>query len=257
MLSVISPAKSLNFESISKKTESSLPLFLSKSKEIIEVVKKLNNKQIIDLMSVSQDLAQLNFDRFQNWSLPFNEENAKQAVFSFNGGVYKGLDINTFCSKDLRYAQNHLRIISGLYGLLKPLDLIQPYRLEMGTKLSIKASKNLYDFWKETITDSINQEIEKNRHQYLLNLASNEYFSSIDQKNINAEIINPVFKDFKNGEYKVISFFAKNARGLMASYQLKNKINSLDDLKAFNEQGYYYSEKMSLKSNLVFIRDTQ
>ena len=166
MLSVISPAKSLNFESISKEIESSYPSHLSKSQEIIEVVKKLNDKQIKDLMNISQDLAQLNYDRFQNWSLSFNEDNAKQAVFSFNGGVYKGLDVNTFSQQELSYAQKHLRIISGLYGLLKPLDLIQPYRLEMGTKLSVKASNNLYNFWKETITNSINKDLEKNGHQF-------------------------------------------------------------------------------------------
>jgi uncharacterized protein len=257
MLTIISPAKSLNFDNLNKEVNSSLPNFLNQSSEIISVVKKLDNNELMSLMSISNDLAQLNYDRFQSWSLPFNKDNSKQAVFSFNGDVYKGLDVDTFSDEDLDYSQNHLRILSGLYGLLKPLDIIQPYRLEMGTKLSINGSKNLYDFWKETITESVNQEIKDKGHKYLLNLASNEYFNSIDKKKINAEIIYPVFKDFKNGEYKVISFYAKKARGLMSRYHIKNKVETLEDIKSFNEQGYYFSSEMSENNKIVFIRDSQ
>lgn len=257
MLTIISPAKSLNFDNLNKEVNSSLPNFLNQSNEIISVVKKLDNNELMSLMSISNDLAQLNYDRFQSWSLPFNKDNSKQAVFSFNGDVYQGLDIDTFSDEDLDYSQNHLRILSGLYGLLKPLDIIQPYRLEMGTKLSINGSKNLYDFWKETITESVNQEIKDKKHKYLLNLASNEYFNSIDKKKINAEIIYPVFKDFKNGEYKIISFYAKKARGLMSRYHLKNKVETLDDIKSFNDKGYYFSPEMSENNKIVFIRDSQ
>ena len=257
MLTIISPAKSLNFNDLNKEVKSSVPNYLNQSQEIISIIKQLENKELMDLMSISQDLAQLNYDRFQNWSLPFNTNNSKQAVFSFNGGVYQCLDIDTFNNDDLDYCQNHLRILSGLYGLLKPLDLIQAYRLEMGTKFSINGTKNLYDFWKETITNSINQEIKDQGHKYLLNLASNEYFNSIDEKKINAEIIYPVFKDFKNGEYKIISFYAKKARGLMSRYHIKNKVETLEDIKSFNEQGYYFSSEMSENNKIVFIRDSQ
>lgn len=257
MLTIISPAKSLNFDDLNKDVNSSLPNYLSQSQQIISVIKKLNNKELMDLMSISNDLAQLNFDRFQNWTLPFNKENSKQAVFSFNGDVYQGLDINTFTNEDLDYSQDHLRILSGLYGLLRPLDIIQPYRLEMGTKLSINGAKNLYDFWKETITSSLNQEIKDKGHKYILNLASNEYFNAIDKKKVNADIIYPVFKDFKNGEYKIISFYAKKARGLMSSYHLKNKIETLEDIKSFNDGGYYFSPDMSENNKVVFIRDSQ
>jgi len=255
MLTIISPAKSLNFEGLTQKISYSLPNKLKKSEEIISVLKELDQQKLMKLMSISNDLALLNYERFQNWSLPFNEDNSKQSVFCFNGDVYQGLDVKTLNNKDLNFCQNHLRILSGLYGLLKPLDLIQPYRLEMGTKISISGSKNLYDFWKKAITDSLNEEIKQNNHKYLLNLASNEYFKSIDKKSLKAEIINPVFKDFKNGEYKVISFFAKKARGMMARYHIQNKVNSLDDLKSFNENGYYYCSELSENNKLVFIRD--
>lgn len=257
MLSIISPAKSLNFDSLNEKITSTIPVNLEKSQKIIDVVKKYDKNKLMDLMSISNDLAQLNKDRFQQWSLPFNNKNAKQSVFCFDGDVYQGLDVKTINDKDLEYCQQNLRILSGLYGLLKPLDLIMAYRLEMGTKLSVNGSKNLYDFWKKSITETLNKDLKQSGHKYLLNLASNEYFKSIDKKTVKAEIINPVFKDFKNGEYKVISFFAKKARGLMARYQIQNKVNTIEDLKSFNQNGYYFSSEMSKDNGLVFIREAQ
>lgn len=257
MLSIISPAKSLNLDDISADISKSKPIFSNRSQQIINVLKSFDIIGIQKLMNISQNLAELNFNRFKQWNSDFDDKSAKQAIFTFTGDVYKGLEIETFNNTQLQYAQKNLRILSGLYGLLKPLDLIQAYRLEMGTKLSINSYKNLYDFWSDDITKELNQEIESNKHEYLLNLASNEYFNAIDKKSIKATIVNPVFKDFKNGNYKIISFYAKKARGLMAKYQLKNEISTIDEIKAFNENGYYFNQDMSNDTNLVFVRDQQ
>ena len=257
MLSIISPAKSLNFEKENKEISHTLPILTDKSQQVVNVLNKLDLKQFMKLMSISENLAQLNVDRIANWKLPFTLKNSKQAVFAFTGDVYVGLNANEFTKDDLSYSQSSLRILSGLYGLLKPLDLIQAYRLEMGTKISVVNSKNLYDFWKEDITRTLNEDLKVHQHNYLLNLASNEYFKVIDKQKINADIINPVFKNYKNGEYKVISFFAKKARGLMAAYQIKNKVKTLDDIKSFNSDGYYFSPEMSENNSLVFLRDVQ
>lgn len=254
MISVVSPAKSLNFDDSSSVKMFSQCSFLKKSQLLVNDLKKYSPKQISDLMKISDKLAVLNADRYNNWSLPFNERNAKQAAFAFKGDVYIGLEIDSFSKDDLNYAQDHFRILSGLYGLLKPLDLIQAYRLEMGTSFQNKRGKNLYEFWNSSITKHLNKELELSKSQYLLNLASNEYYKVILPKTLNATVITPVFKDWKNGRYKIISFFAKKARGMMAAYQLKNKIKNPEDLKGFDTAGYTFNDDMSQGNQLVFTR---
>ena len=254
MISVVSPAKSLNFDDSSSVKIFSQCSFLKKSQLLVNDLKKYSPKQISDLMKISDKLAVLNADRYNNWSLPFNERNAKQAAFAFKGDVYIGLEIDSFSKDDLNYAQDHFRILSGLYGLLKPLDLIQAYRLEMGTSFQNKRGKNLYEFWNSSITKHLNKELELSKSQYLLNLASNEYYKVIHPKTLNTTVITPVFKDWKNGRYKIISFFAKKARGMMAAYQLKNKIKNPEDLKGFDTAGYTFNDDMSQGNQLVFTR---
>ncbi|MBJ10103.1 MAG: peroxide stress protein YaaA [Flavobacteriales bacterium] len=254
MISIVSPAKSLNFDDSCSVKMYSQCSFLKDSQLLVNDLKKYSQKQISDLMKVSDKIGLLNADRYKNWSLPFNEGNSKQAVFAFQGDVYQGLEIDSFSEDDLIYAQDYFRILSGLYGLLKPLDLIQPYRLEMGTSFKNKRGKNLYDFWNTRITELLNKELELSKSQYLLNLASNEYYKVIQPNGLNATVITPIFKDFKNGQYKIISFFAKRARGMMASFHLKNKINNPEDLKSFNMAGYTFNDDMSNDNQLVFTR---
>lgn len=254
MLIVISPAKTLDFEQKAPIDLFSDNDFLTSSEKLINKLKKLSAKELSKLMSISEDLARLNQERFANWSLPFTKENAKQALFAFKGDVYVGLDAASLNEKEILYAQDHLRILSGLYGVLRPLDLMQPYRLEMGTKLKIRRDNNLYAFWGECLTNKINESLKAQGDSILINLASNEYFKSLDKKKLKAEIITPVFKDFKNGEYKMISFFAKKARGLMSRFILKNELTKIDDLKHFDEDGYFYSESESNSNQLVFLR---
>ena len=254
MISIVSPAKSLNFDGSCSIKMYSQCSFLRDSQLLVNDLKKYSPKQISDLMKVSDKIGLLNADRYKNWSLPFNEGNSKQAVFAFQGDVYQGLEIDSFSEDDLIYAQDYFRILSGLYGLLKPLDLIQPYRLEMGTYFKNKRGKNLYDFWNTRITELLNKELELSKSQYLLNLASNEYYKVIQPNGLNATVITPIFKDFKNGQYKIISFFAKRARGMMASFHLKNKINNPEDLKSFNMAGYTFNDDMSIDNQLVFTR---
>ena len=205
-------------------------------------------------MNISKDLGLLNASRYQNYKTPFNQENAKQAIFAFTGDVYKGLDAKSLTSNTIDYAQAHLKILSGLYGILKPLDLIQAYRLEMGTKISINNSISLYDFWSNKITSELSSNLENTNSQFLLNLASNEYSKSINMKLLNTKVITPIFKDWKNGQYKIISFFAKKARGLMSNFVLENKIKNQNDLKAFDSGGYIYNEDFSTEKSLVFTR---
>ena len=254
MISIVSPAKSLNFDDSCSVKMYSQCSFLKDSQLLVNDLKKYSPKQISDLMKVSDKIGLLNADRYKNWSLPFNEGNSKQAVFAFQGDVYQGLEIDSFSEDDLIYAQDYFRILSGLYGLLKPLDLIQPYRLEMGTSFKNKRGKNLYNFWNTRITELLNKELELSKSQYLLNLASNEYYKVIQPNGLNATVITPIFKDFKNGQYKIISFFAKRARGMMASFHLKNKINNPEDLKSFNMAGYTFNDDMSIDNQLVFTR---
>lgn len=254
MLTVISPAKSLDFENPVPSTKTTKPRFLKQSQQIIDQTKKLAPQDIASLMKLSDKLALLNYDRFQNFKTPFTKKNARASVFAFRGDVYLGLDADSLTNDDLDFAQQHLRILSGLYGVLRPLDLIQAYRLEMGTRLENNAGKNLYDFWGESLNQSIEKELKKSDSQVLVNLASNEYFKAIKAKNLSHQIITPVFKDFKNGQYKVISFFAKKARGLMSRYIIQNRIDQPEDLKSFNLGGYKISKKLSSEKEIVFTR---
>ncbi len=250
---VISPAKSLDFETKVPTKQYTTPNFLSEAEKLNGVLKKKSPKNISELMSISDKLAQLNWQRNQDWDLPFTIENARQAVYAFNGDVYTGLDAYTLSEDKLNVLQNKLRILSGLYGVLKPLDLMQPYRLEMGTKLKIGRKDNLYEFWKETITKHLNEELEEG--ELFVNLASNEYFSAVDKKIVKVPVITPQFKDWKGDKLKIISFFAKKARGMMVRYIIDTGAETLEDLKGFNYEGYGFSEEHSVKSNeLVFIR---
>lgn len=252
MLIVVSPAKKLDFETESPTTEFSTPDFLDTSKKLIKDLKKLNSEDISKLMKISKTLGDLNFTRFQSFKTPFTLKNAKQAAYAFKGDTYVGLDFDSFNKAEVKYSQKHFRILSGLYGLLRPLDLIQPYRLEMGTSFGIGNSKNLYGVWKDSITEKLNTELKKEK--VLVNLASKEYFSAIDFDNLNGQVITPVFKEKKNGVYKIISFNAKRARGLMSQYILKNKVDSVDKLKEFNLDKYKFNAKMSSDNEFVFTR---
>jgi len=255
MLIVISPAKSLDFETPSRISDFTIPELLKESEKLIGRLKTMSPKQLSALMDISADLGELNFKRYQEWQTPFTPENAKQAILAFNGDVYQGLDAATLSEDKLLLAQCKLRILSGLYGILKPLDLIQPYRLEMGTKLKYYKSKDLYAFWNLLITKKINEAVSESGSGVLINLASNEYFKSIDRKKLKAEIVTPDFKDFKNGSYKMISFFAKRARGLMSRFILENNITESSDLLAFNSEGYAFNPRISKPGNPVFTRE--
>ncbi len=255
MLIVVSPAKNLDFESPLATQDHSQPTLLSHSQELIERCLTLSPAEIGSLMKISDKLAGLNAARFGEWSLPFTSTNARQAVLAFNGDVYTGLDAPSFTEQDFKFAQQHMRILSGLYGLLKPLDLIQAYRLEMGCKLDNTRGKNLYEFWGSIITNALNESLAAQGDDVLVNLASTEYFKSVKKKELNAQVITPNFKDCKNGQYKIISFYAKKARGLMAKYIIENKLTSIEQLKAFNSDGYVYSEELSKGNDWIFTRE--
>ena len=249
---VISPAKSLDYTSALPTQRFTEAAFLSKSETIQKTLKKKKPKDLMELMSISEKLADLNWQRNQDWQLPFTPENARPAVYAFNGDVYIGLDAYTIPEEKLAVLQDKLRILSGLYGLLKPLDLIQEYRLEMGTSLQVGTKKNLYEFWKKTITDALNKELEED--ELFINLASNEYFSAVDVKSLKVPVITPEFKDYKDGKLKMISFFAKKARGLMVRYIIDNNVETLDELKNFNYEGYAFDANLSQGNKLVFTR---
>lgn len=250
---VISPAKSLDFESKLPTDQYTQPDFLEYSEKLNKVLLKKRPKALSQLMGISDNLAQLNWERNQRFSTPFTPENARPAVYAFNGDVYQGLDAYSISEKKLEGLQNKLRILSGLYGILKPLDLIQPYRLEMGTKLKVGRKKNLYEFWKKDLTAHLNSELEAD--ELFVNLASNEYFGSIDEKALKVPVITPIFKDWKNDKLKVISFFAKKARGSMVRYIIDTNANTLDDIKGFNLDDYLFSKEHTLRENQpVFIR---
>lgn len=254
MLTVISPAKTLDFDTPAHTDKCTEPRFLEQSQQLIAQLKKLSSQEIAGLMKISDKLAGLNMARFQQWETPFTVKNAKQAVLAFKGDVYTGLDAETLDQQGLDFAQQHLRILSGLYGVLRPLDLMQPYRLEMGTPFQNEAGKDLYSFWGDTLRESLQSEAAL-QDGILINLASNEYFKAINAKKLDATIITPVFKDWKNGQYKMISFYAKKARGLMSRYIIEQQIDSPEQLKQFDSEGYRYSEEMSQKTDWVFIRD--
>lgn len=257
MLVVISPAKNLDYATPAVTDIFTQPEMLDDSQTLIDHCQKLSPAKIASLMKISDKLAGLNADRYASWHTPFDINNAKQALLAFNGDVYTGLDANSFSQKDFDYAQQHLRILSGLYGVLRPLDLMQAYRLEMGTKLDTGKDKNLYQFWDERISHKLNEAIDIQGDNVLVNLASNEYFKAVKPKALNAEIYTPVFQDCKNGQYKVISFFAKKARGMMARYILQNQLTEISQLKEFDTAGYQFSAQKSQGNELVFIRDEQ
>jgi cytoplasmic iron level regulating protein YaaA (DUF328/UPF0246 family) len=249
---VISPAKSLNFEKQIPTNRFSEPKFLKEATTIQNTLKKKKPKQLMVLMSISDKLAELNWQRNQDWQTPFTTENARPAVYAFDGDVYQGLDVYTLAEDKLDVLQSKLRILSGLYGLLQPLDLMQPYRLEMGTSIAIGKNKNLYEFWKKTITKQLNTELEKD--ELFINLASNEYFNAVDVKTLKVPVITPEFKDYKDGKLKMISFFAKKARGLMVRYIIDTNAETIDDLKGFNYEGYVFDANLSVGNKLVFTR---
>ena len=255
MLAIISPAKSIDFGKTVNTEKYTLPELLEKSEKLAAKLRNMSPAQLSALMDISADLGELNFKRYQDWHLPFTPENAKPAIFIFNGDVYQGLKADSLPEKKLELAQTRVRILSGLYGVLRPLDLIQPYRLEMGTKLKYYKSEDLYDFWNPEITKKINQALSESGSKVLVNLASNEYFKSIDKKKLKATIVTPDFKDLKNGEYKMISFFAKRARGLMTRFILENDITQPADLEAFDSDGYVFNPRLSKPGNPVFTRE--
>jgi cytoplasmic iron level regulating protein YaaA (DUF328/UPF0246 family) len=254
MLIVLSPAKTLDYETPAITDVSTKPDFIKRSAELIDILKQMSPDRIASLMHISDPLAALNAGRFAAWSTRFTSKNAKQAMLAFNGDVYEGLNAATFNDKQLTYAQSHIRILSGLYGLLRPLDLMQPYRLEMGTKLANPAGKDLYAFWGDTVTQALNQQIAERKATALINLASGEYFKSVRPKLLTAPVITPVFLDWKSGNYKVISFYAKRARGLMARYAATKGIVRPQALKAFDVDGYAFDEGSSDAQSWVFKR---
>lgn len=257
MLVVVSPAKTLDYDTPATTKSFTQPSLLEHSAELIEVCRHLTPAEIAKLMKISDKLAGLNAARFAQWQPEFSTENAKQAVLAFKGDVYTGLEAETLDESGLDYAQAHLRMLSGLYGLLKPLDLMMPYRLEMGTKLVNSRGKNLYEFWGDIITEKLNEALAEQGDDVLVNLASNEYFKAVKPKLLQGKVITPVFKDCKNGQYKIISFYAKKARGLMARYIMDNKPTDVEQLKGFDTQGYYFSESESSGDTLVFLREEQ
>lgn len=254
MIAIISPAKTMDFESKVQTKKYSNPDFLNDSEELIQELRKFKPNEIAKLMSVNDELANLNFERFLSWQRPFNADNAKQALLAFRGQVFVGLDAKSLSEHDLLFAQEHLQILSGLYGVLRPLDLIQPYRLEMGIKLKNPKGKNLYKFWGTKLAEFINTELAKQKEKTLINLASNEYYKAIIPKTIQGDIITPVFKESKGNGYKVITVYAKTARGLMSRFIIKNRIQHSEDLKAFDMDGYLFNQDLSTEKEWVYTR---
>ncbi|MDO6462428.1 peroxide stress protein YaaA [Granulosicoccaceae sp. 1_MG-2023] len=254
MLVVISPAKTLDYETPLPTTKYTEPAMLADSQKLITVMRDYSAAQLRELMGVSEKIAELNVQRFKDWSVPFTPDNARPALFAFKGDVYEGLDAYSLKAAEIDYAQQHLRMLSGLYGLLRPLDLMQPYRLEMGTKLPNPGGRNLYEFWGSDITERLNGELAGQQEKVLINLASNEYFRSVKTRELNATVITPQFRDWKNGQYKMISFFAKKARGMMARFIIDQKPRTADELKAFDMAGYQYAPDMSKGNDWVFTR---
>ncbi|AWF83230.1 peroxide stress protein YaaA [Microbulbifer sp. A4B17] len=255
MLIVISPAKTLDYESDIPSLETTQPDFLKESAALIKELRELSPQQVSSLMKISDKLGVLNYDRFHTWKRPFTDNNARPALLAFKGDVYTGLEAETMGKRDFAYAQKHLRMLSGLYGLLRPLDLMQPYRLEMGTKFENAKGKNLYEFWGDKITEALNAQLQGVKSRELVNLASNEYFKSVKTKQLDAQVITPHFKDLKNGQYKMISFFAKKARGMMSRWAIDQRVKKSEELKGFDVAGYGYNQEMSTEWDWVFTRD--
>ena len=254
MLMIISPAKTLDYESPLTTENYSIPDYLEKSAELVDIMKKKSLQDLVKMMQVSQKIAELNVERFKSWQLPFSPVNARQALLAFKGDVYEGLEAWNFKKSDFSYSQKKLRVLSGLYGILRPLDLIQPYRLEMGTVYPNPKGKDLYAFWGDSIVNSINQDLKKSKYKILFNLASQEYFKAAQAKKIEAEVISPAFLDEKNSKYKIISFYAKKARGYMANYLITNRVEKSEDLTNFEAQGYRFSKSDSTYTKPVFVR---
>lgn len=255
MIIVLSPAKTLDYDSKSATRRHTQPRFLDDSDALIKQLRPLSPADLSGLMGISDALGVLNYDRYQQWQAPFTTANARQAVLAFKGDVYTGLQAESFSADDFKFAQQHLRILSGLYGLLRPLDLMQAYRLEMGTRFENDRGKDLYAFWGDKLTDELNGLLaKKEAGGTLLNLASNEYFKAVKKKNLEADIISPAFKDYKNGDYKIISFFAKQARGMMARWVIENRVTRPAELKKFKADGYKYNKELSTDSVPVFTR---
>ncbi len=257
MLITISPAKTLDYESPLATQQFTQPELLAESQKLINVCRKLTPADIASLMKISDKLAGLNAARFAEWHADFTPDNARQAILAFKGDVYTGMQAESFSQADFEFAQSHLRILSGLYGVLRPLDLMQPYRLEMGIRLKNTRGKDLYEFWGDIITKQLNQALAEQKDQVLVNLASDEYFKSVNTKKLDGEIIKPIFLDEKNGKYKVISFYAKKARGLMSQFIIQNKLTKTDQLSDFNLDGYQFDESQSKGNELVFTRSEQ
>ena len=255
MLTVISPAKTLDFETAPTTRRSTRPQFIERAAELVKEARELSPEDLRELMGVSEKIAELNHRRFMEWSEPFNLDNARQAILAFKGDVYTGLQAETLSVAQLQFAQQHLRILSGLYGLLRPLDLMQPYRLEMGVRFATSGGRNLYEFWGDSLTRALNTQLGKSGSRVLVNLASNEYFKSLQPGALDAEIITPVFKDLKGGKYKVISFYAKKARGQMARFIIDNELNEPGGLRRFRRDGYRYNRAESTAREPVFTRD--
>ena len=255
MITLLSPAKTLDYESPLPVKDFSVPENLRQSKQLIKALRKKDPQDLSDLMGLSEKLANLNFERNMNWEPPVkHSDDIRQAIFAFKGDVYTGLSAYSLKKSDINFLDKHVRILSGLYGILKPLDLMSPYRLEMGTKLETSEGKDLYEFWGQEITNSINESISSHKSKYILNLASVEYFSSVKKDLLDGEVISPVFKDYKNGKYKIISFFAKKARGSMTRYLVENRIDSPKDISGFDYDGYKYSKSESTEYSPVFLR---
>ena len=254
MLIVLSPAKTLDFESPIKVNKTTEPDFIPRSAELISTLRTMPPAQIGSLMSISDSLAQLNVARYASWSKKFTPDNSRPAVLAFDGDVYEGLDARSLNARQLDWAQKHLRILSGLYGLLRPLDLMQPYRLEMGTRLATKRGKDLYAFWGDQITEALNESLTVAKAQALVNLASEEYFKSVKPAKLDRPVITPVFEEWKGGGYKIVSFFAKRARGLMARYAIEHKLTKPEQLKDFDSEGYGFDAKASNEARWIFRR---
>ena len=254
MLILLSPAKKLSTDG-DKLADFTLPKFTNESGELIKELRKYSPKKLQQLMKVSKDIAELNVERYSKWIENHDLENAKQAILTFTGEVYNGLNVSSFSANDFNYVQEHLRILSGLYGVLKPLDLIHEYRLEMGTKLKFKKNTNLYIFWGDKIVNELNDTLKTHQNKTIVNLASTEYFKAVNVKKLKADMVTPIFKDGKNGEYKVVMMYAKKARGMMANYIIKNRIENAEDLISFNVDGYYFNPKISTNNELVFYRN--
>ncbi len=255
MLVLLSPAKSLDYETPAQTDQFTQPEFLDDAQELIDVLRDYSHEELRELMDISEKLADLNYDRYQEFSSPFTPENAKQAILAFDGDVYRDFRFDDYSEEQFSFLQDHVRILSGLYGVLRPLDLMQPYRLEMGTKLETDRGENLYEFWGEKITNSINAALDHQGDDILLNLASNEYFRSVKKKKLAGRVLNVKFKDLRGDTYRTISFYLKRLRGTMTDFMVRNQISDPEELKSFNEQGYYFSDERSTEDEFVFLRD--